>query len=727
MSSFIGMAAHANSWVPVIKETLTALAIGLTPLFALLVITPLAGRAFSVMAGMLIWLTAWGIIDAVVHSFAMEFALNSSESLKGADGASGLTAMLMFPSYTTKVAALFGALRWFGLMLSSILTAMLIKFGGTALAMLAGTLAGAPQASGASAGSGVLTNPGHVMSSDLVPKQAWANTAKAIGERNLVRGLLAESTGSMAGRAMTGLALGAETIAKGQFVSSASHLSKAANIDANIVGNLQAMGYSLGESLALGASLGFDPQKVQGFQNLKRMGYIPNGNVFQQAYLYGLFGSKATQLDPTGNQSFKVGPMTYIMDPNGNIIPVEADLGQLDVKSMAVNEAERRIQASEKKAVGEDFTQVIKSLNEESTQFGVENRTMKEFLDRVSHKTSELIEHSNSLKKFDLSKTEQDLFAQLKGDTSSVIKSIVSVGGGYRVTVSTGTGEEKTYTVSHKVGDELSKIREEAFRETTSEFSSSGTKIAKLAEFAEKAGATNLAEYLKSYSIRNVFSSSDSLKENVQFVSFASGIFSKAMGRPVSMEEAASYIQRLAASSNPKDQKLLQDMLQGYSELRVFAAQQAGIQNNINEIAAGVDKRFDALVGRVKQQISQAVPEVKPREPNNNIGKKEFEDHAKSVGEGLDLKGNVLKVFQLPMLGPILAVPYGLGNFIFGDLPKLKSNTIFSSPGDIYRHRPTLNYNSFFTPIYPSFPTDPKNWEQELKGFMNSGNPFYGP
>ncbi|MGC8871106.1 MAG: hypothetical protein ACP5PT_08475, partial [Brevinematia bacterium] len=264
-------------------------------------------------------------------------------------------------------------------------------------------------------------------------------------------------------------------------------------------------------------------------------------------------------------------------------------------------------------------------------------------------------------------------------------------------------------------------------RETSKEFSISSTKIAKLAEFAEKAGATNLAEYLKSYSIRNVFSSSDSLKENVQFVSFASGIFSKAMGRPVSMEEAASYIQRLAASSNPKDQKLLQDMLQGYSELRVFAAQQAGIQNNINEIAAGVNKRFDALVGQVKQRISQAVPEVKPREPNNNIGKKEFEDHAKSVGEGLDLKGGILKFLQSPILGPIAAVPYSFGNFIFGDLPKLKSNTIFSSPGDIYRHRPTLNYNSFFTPIYPSFPTDPKNWEQELKGFMNSGNPFYGP
>jgi len=97
MSSFIGMGAHANSWIPVIKETLSAIAVGLVPLFAIVCVTPLVGKAFSIMAGMFVWLSVWGIVDSIIHSFAMEFAYKSAESLKISGGASGLASMLMFP------------------------------------------------------------------------------------------------------------------------------------------------------------------------------------------------------------------------------------------------------------------------------------------------------------------------------------------------------------------------------------------------------------------------------------------------------------------------------------------------------------------------------------------------------------------------------------------------------------------------------------------------------
>jgi len=81
-SNLIGMAAHANSWIPVIKETMKAVAISLVPFMALIAVTPLAGRAISLIAGMFLWVTVWGVVDAILHSMAVDLARQASDSLK---------------------------------------------------------------------------------------------------------------------------------------------------------------------------------------------------------------------------------------------------------------------------------------------------------------------------------------------------------------------------------------------------------------------------------------------------------------------------------------------------------------------------------------------------------------------------------------------------------------------------------------------------------------------
>ena len=217
MSSFIGMGVHANSWIPVIKETLMALAVGLTPLFAIILVTPLAGRAFSIMAGMFVWLTVWGIIDAVIHSFAMEQAFNNATMLKSTDGyASGITAMMLFPTYSQKVVAMFGAVRWFGLMLSSVITGMFLKFGGTAMAMLAGSLSGTVQSTGAAYGEKVLRNPAGLYN-DAIAQTSITNAAKMTpgGLAGYMAGMTDYQTGNLAGQARVGSELGVGKIAEG--------------------------------------------------------------------------------------------------------------------------------------------------------------------------------------------------------------------------------------------------------------------------------------------------------------------------------------------------------------------------------------------------------------------------------------------------------------------------------------------------------------------------------
>ncbi|WP_028842929.1 conjugal transfer protein TraG N-terminal domain-containing protein [Thermodesulfovibrio yellowstonii] len=231
MSQFIGLGIHANAWIPILKESLMALAVGLIPLMALLIITPLAGRALSVMFGMMLWLTMWGIIDAVVHSFGVDYAQMAAESLKATTGgASGLATMLTFPSYSAKIAATFGALRWAGLMLSSVITAMFIKFGGTALAMLAGSIASMPQSSGAAAGQGMLTNPASVVQGSIMPTMTMASAASVTpgGLRGLIQGQTNWSAGQMAGQAIAGNELGVKAIAQGAYGNMAMSIGQGA-------------------------------------------------------------------------------------------------------------------------------------------------------------------------------------------------------------------------------------------------------------------------------------------------------------------------------------------------------------------------------------------------------------------------------------------------------------------------------------------------------------------
>ncbi len=224
-SQFIGLGIHANSWIPVLKESLTAVAISIAPVILLFVATPFVGRALSLTLGMFVWLALWGVIDAIIHSFGVDLAQQYSESLKTMGDDMGFVSMLGFPGYTGKIAATFGALRWSGLMLASVISGMLIKFGGTALAMLAGSIAGMPQSSGAAYGGSVLRNAHGVLQNEVMPTQTWASALVAAGGvSNLVSGLVQKQAGEMAGGASFGNRLGVSRIARateGQLLSGA--------------------------------------------------------------------------------------------------------------------------------------------------------------------------------------------------------------------------------------------------------------------------------------------------------------------------------------------------------------------------------------------------------------------------------------------------------------------------------------------------------------------------
>ena len=90
MTGGLGMGIVANEWLPVARAVITAVAIGLIPILVIFIPTPLAGKALGLVAGMFIWLTAWGVTDES-GSYRIEGIPDGdyTVAVQGAPGAGG--------------------------------------------------------------------------------------------------------------------------------------------------------------------------------------------------------------------------------------------------------------------------------------------------------------------------------------------------------------------------------------------------------------------------------------------------------------------------------------------------------------------------------------------------------------------------------------------------------------------------------------------------------------
>lgn len=172
-----GTLKAANEWLPVLRAVLTAIAVALIPFLCIFLPTPICGRVLAMMFGLFVWLTTWGVTDVIMHQFAMDHAYKQMELIR--QNQLGMDALLFFPSQTAKILAMFGTMRMGGLLLATALTGMLVKFGGHAMAMLAGSITGQIQGAGV---KGEMQTADPSTSSQAIksntsamPTHAWAN------------------------------------------------------------------------------------------------------------------------------------------------------------------------------------------------------------------------------------------------------------------------------------------------------------------------------------------------------------------------------------------------------------------------------------------------------------------------------------------------------------------------------------------------------------------------
>ena len=243
--SMLGMGILSNEWIPIIRSVSFCIFIGLIPFVCLLIPTPLCFRAISFIFGIFVFLTSWGICDALVHSFAMDKTLDLLDEIR--NFRLGLNSVILFESDSQKALAVFGAARWSAMMLAGSMSMMLVKFGGATFGHFAGRMMAAGSAASSAGGLGGLspqeTNSFMRSQIETGPMMTYANHnykdsigSGAYGAQTSIK-TATGTMGAMGGNAVTaGAAMGGANVFKNrESVGHGDAVGRAENIDGDFI------------------------------------------------------------------------------------------------------------------------------------------------------------------------------------------------------------------------------------------------------------------------------------------------------------------------------------------------------------------------------------------------------------------------------------------------------------------------------------------------------------
>ncbi|MBU0665279.1 MAG: conjugal transfer protein TraG N-terminal domain-containing protein [Proteobacteria bacterium] len=477
-STGLGVGLTMNEWIPIIKAIMTAIAIGMIPFLALFLPTPVVGKALSAMFGFFCFLTIWGITDAVVHTAAMDYAAYAFEDVR--QSSLGVYSMAAFPSKSLKMLAMFGIIRSSGIMLASLFTMMLIKFGGHALAMMAGSLSGAVSGAGGQAGA-LLTPEGtsaamnqQVKSAGLLegmPEHRFANQASA-GAFNSVHSPVGGYNSSM--NARSALEKSGQ-IPKG--TSDAQYAETQKNFQQNA-------GTASGQS---SVSLGPNGQATQGQTKSVNADGSTSMTTTSGA------GGVGVQTDNMAS-----GQATHATDGHGGTTLTKASVNGMSPIAMAHQAAYIKTKgAGDSLATNENWANG-QSYIKNAALTSSEARTYGENLNNsVSAKLNKAVDSSSSFKDSVGEETAARLnaFAQASGGVE-IFGTGAKGGGRYDVTATGKDGKTVSFDVDQKtseaIGNEITKARAEALQESMG--SSQGLAFAN--NMAHNIGATKASSLM---------------------------------------------------------------------------------------------------------------------------------------------------------------------------------------------------------------------------------------
>jgi hypothetical protein len=471
MMNASGSMKAANDWLPILRAVLTAIAVALIPFLCIFLPTPICGRVLGMMFGLFVWLTTWGVTDAIMHQFAMNHAYKLMELIR--QNKLGMDALLFFPTQAAKTLSMFGTMRMGGLVLATALSGMLVKFGGHAMAMLAGNITGQIQGAGVKGESQTADPTGRAQSitsnTSAMPTQAWANGHSWNARTSAARAEMDYKTGH-------GMGMGGEGFSQGMGGSGES-FSQGYNSAKVSMGNTDAYAKSnLGPRLAAatGMSMTRAPEDMFGAKNTG-----------QQWIQYGT-PDGSLQTVASGNQSLTmsngnltgVSGMPFRFDTGDAIKRAYSEkIGDATQEALSFTQTTGRNLArtlsntDTRGSITSDMAGLVTSFGGSHTQTSALKNTFVTMADKSS---SIKDEHGRTVSKESFGTIVAQARASLGLEALGTGGKVGSTGeSGYRVSVKNQDGTTSTYSVNFKDSTSAERALGEAWINTQQQLKSS--------------------------------------------------------------------------------------------------------------------------------------------------------------------------------------------------------------------------------------------------------------
>jgi hypothetical protein len=202
-----GLITTMNNWQPYLRAVILAVSIGLTPFLAFLIMTPVMGKAIKYILGSFVFLTVWGVVDAILHQFITDYANKLYSEIR--QYSLGIDAIRFFPGPTEKILIIFGIVRASSLAIAASVTSGVLSMssiaaevGGKAIGGITGTGAQAEQQTldPASKAGALKSNQAAMPTMAMANEYAWdarqsVETGRQVGEFKQQQGAISGANG----------------------------------------------------------------------------------------------------------------------------------------------------------------------------------------------------------------------------------------------------------------------------------------------------------------------------------------------------------------------------------------------------------------------------------------------------------------------------------------------------------------------------------------------------
>ncbi|MFZ5759843.1 MAG: conjugal transfer protein TraG N-terminal domain-containing protein [Thermodesulfobacteriota bacterium] len=532
VSSGLGMAAAINEWLPVMRAIMTAVAIGLIPFLTLFLPTPLVGKALSVMAGFFVFLATWGISDAILHGAALDYAVEAFEDIR--QSGLGLYACVTFPETSTKTLAMFGIVRSSGIMLASFLSMMLIRFGGHALAMMAGSLQSAIQGAGARAGT-LLTPEGKASALD----QQISATVPLEMANHYGFSTQAASRQWQAHKGMQSTAADWQTL----------DAARGAGVIPAGMGNIEAAKSMFTANRSLGGGQG--PVQLSTDHD-GRLVFSNAQNMTGQ----GFVRQAQTGMDGASVATYTGGAGTLVTEGRGGEeIVTNANVRNMDMNFARKQEERNLEKAAHSLASSENYSNMLNRLRQDS-RTSTEARSFSEQLSNSEQeKWNQSVENGSA---FAMVKNQETRNLLEAAGSSGFNLGVVKAGGGYRLQGVGVDGEKVDVSLSAKEAQAFEESRQRVRSEALSETLQNTQNLSYADNLSKSIGASEAHSYLNEAQRINTDAAT---YNNNQETAFIKGYAAYRYGTdsPENVQKAMTFLNGQAIGSQ-EDQQHLQEL-----------------------------------------------------------------------------------------------------------------------------------------------------------------------